>query len=323
MLSCPTTLGHGSGELQRWFRAASTATAAFMGRATNDHAATPRWQRRTPGKRWPRWWRKGAGGSDHEQVRRTCVEQQLGPAPGNRRSPAPPFGCLADSPRGPAAHCGDGAIHPLKESARWPALQDRRAPPGDSCFKQRPTRLPAIVDCARIDFGMIGTGRRDCPWSSLSDLRSTAASSAGPAAASSASRETDVRVRLGAPRWNRPSAGEHRRASGSNIARAGQSWAARSGDLRPYGDLHIDNDDQPTRSVGIAWVRPWLQAPGQSRQGIQRFGHFVAPHSMRPLVQVVLDCPAVHLKLRPGLIPLAQRIWHLRHRAVKDSSCAW
>jgi len=84
------------------------------GRATTDHSRHAQvGNGRTPGKRWPRWWKGRRPLRDHEQVAEACVEQQLDRHPVNRRSQHRCVGMLAPIPPRcmRSGCCGDGAIH--------------------------------------------------------------------------------------------------------------------------------------------------------------------------------------------------------------------
>jgi len=147
--ACPTTWP-GWVELQALVRAACNGNRSVHGRAP-DHRQRPGGQRRTPGKRIGRGGGKGAGVAEPRTGRRRpCCPNSS--STGTRECGASPataaVGCWPDSTSSMRSRCcGDGAISTVKESAG--ACVQLASTAWGQLFKQRSTRMPAIVDCLR------------------------------------------------------------------------------------------------------------------------------------------------------------------------------
>jgi len=149
------------------FRAASTQSAAFHG----EHHDSPARQvcngGYSQGSDGSRWFERVAALRTTNRSR-TCFDQQLD---GTRESaqPAPlplDVGRIHLEACALTAARGDGAI--TVKAAPVPCVQLRPSPPGDSLFKQRPTRVSAHgwTACVSLTFGHdLSTVPTDCPVS--------------------------------------------------------------------------------------------------------------------------------------------------------------
>jgi len=163
--------------------------------------ARPGWQRRTPGKRWPRCGKVPACGTRNRSPKPVC---ETAAADRTRESAAAQARCRGCWPRFPLEHAltaavGIGAIH--RQGSAMACVQPASTRLG-TVVQAAAGRDAAIVDCLRHWTSHDCTVPTDCPVSSLSDLDHAAPSAAAAASSASPVKRTCA-LRLGLD-WNRP-----------------------------------------------------------------------------------------------------------------------